>query len=90
MNTDVLIEVADRVSKRGDQIYEKIKSSEDDVAIPSITMYDALYCLKKYAKLFQQLILFRGLHFFSNEDTPQTARLEFNLEKRDKKSREGA
>lgn len=84
MDTDVLIEVTDKFSKKGDQIYQKIISSEDDVAITSITMYEALYGLMKYSKPFQQLFLFRVFDF-SNEDAQQAARLELNLEKKDKK-----
>lgn len=75
------IEVADRLSKKGDQIYDKIKSSQDDVAITSITMYEALYGLMKYAKPFQQLLLLHVFDF-SNEDAQQAAELELNLEKR--------
>jgi predicted nucleic acid-binding protein len=81
MDTDVLIEVADRFSKRGDQIYDKIRSSQDDVAITSITMYEALYGLMKYAKPFQQLFIFR-VFAFSNEDAQKAARLELELEKK--------
>lgn len=80
----MLIEVADRLSKKGDQIYERMKSSQDDVAITSITMYEALYGLMKYSKPSQQLFLFRVLNF-SNEDAQQAARLELNLEKKGKK-----
>ncbi|HEX9320018.1 MAG TPA: type II toxin-antitoxin system VapC family toxin [Nitrososphaeraceae archaeon] len=84
IDTDVLIEVADKISKKGDQIYEKIKSTEDDVAITSITMYEALYGLMKYSRPFQQLFLFRVFDF-SNEDAQEAARLEINLENRGKK-----
>ena len=45
IDTDVLIEISDKRSEKGDQIYQKIISSEDNVAITSITMYEALYGL---------------------------------------------
>ena len=38
IDTDVLIEISDKRSKKGDYIYQKIISSEDNVAITSITM----------------------------------------------------
>jgi predicted nucleic acid-binding protein len=67
IDTDVLIEISDKRSKKGDQIYQKILSSGDDVAITSITLYEALYGLMKYAKPFQHLFSFH-VYEFSNED----------------------
>ena len=84
IDTDVLIEISDKRSKKGDQIYQKILTSEDDVAITSITMYEALYGLMKYKKPFQHLFSFH-VYEFSNEDAQQAARLELNLEKKGKK-----
>jgi predicted nucleic acid-binding protein len=84
IDTDVLIEISDKRSKKGDQIYQKILTSADDVAITSITMYEALYGLMKYTKPFQHLFSFH-VYEFSNEDAQQAARLELNLEKKGKK-----
>ena len=80
----MLIEISDKRSKKGDHIYQKILSSGDDVAITSITMYEALYELMKYTKPFQHLFSFH-VYEFSNEDAQQAARLELNLEKKGKK-----
>jgi predicted nucleic acid-binding protein len=81
IDTDVLIEISDMRSKKGDHIYQKILTSGDDVAITSITMYEALHGLMKYAKPFQHLFSFHVCEF-SNEDAQQAARLELNLEKK--------
>ena len=84
IDTDVLIEISDKRSEKGDQIYQKIISSDDNVAITSITMYEALYGLMKYTKPFHQLFSFH-VYEFSNEDAQQAARLELSLEKKGKK-----
>lgn len=84
LDTDVLIEIADKASVKGDEIYQKIISTQDNVAITSITMYEALYGLMKYAKPFQQLFSFRVFDF-TTEDAREAARLEVNLEKKGKK-----
>jgi len=84
IDTDVLIELADKASVKGDEIYQKIISTQDNVAITSITMYEALYGLMKYAKPFQQLFSFQVFDF-TKEDAQQAATLEVNLEKKGKK-----
>lgn len=84
IDTDVLIELADKASVKGDEIHQKIISTQDNVAITSITMYEALYGLMKYAKPFQQLFSFQVFDF-TKEDAQQAARLEVNLEKKGKK-----
>ncbi len=79
-----MIEISDIQSEKGDQIYQKIISSEDDVAITSITMYEALYGLMKYSKPFHHLFSFHVFEFRS-EDAKQAARLELGLERMGKK-----
>ena len=53
-----LIEISDKQSEKGDRMHQKIISSEDNVAITSITMYEALYGLMKYTKPFHHLFSF--------------------------------
>ena len=84
IDTDVLIEISDKRSEKGDQIYQKIISSDDNVAITSITMYEALYGLMKHTKPYHHLFSFH-VYEFSNEDAQQAARLELSLEKKGKK-----
>jgi tRNA(fMet)-specific endonuclease VapC len=43
IDTDVLIEISDRQSEKGEIIYQKIISAGDDIAITSMTLYDTLY-----------------------------------------------
>ena len=88
IDTDVLIEISDRHSEKGDQIYQKIISSEEkDIAITSITLYETLYRLMKFKKPFYYLPLF-NVYEFSKEDSHQAAKLDLELEKKGKESKE--
>ncbi|HEX2408558.1 MAG TPA: PIN domain-containing protein [Nitrososphaeraceae archaeon] len=84
IDTDVLIEISDRGSEKGDQIYQKIISTEEDIAITSVTLYETLYGLMKFEKPFYHLSLFH-VYEFSKEDAHQAARLDLELEKKGKK-----
>ena len=84
IDTDVLIEISDKKSKNGEQIYQKIISSGDNVAITSITLYETLYRLMKSKKSIQHLLSFY-VYEFSKEDAQQGAKLELELEKKGKK-----
>ena len=87
IDTDVLIEISDKRSEKGDQIYQKIISSDDNVAITSITMYEALYGLMKYTKPFHHLFSFH-VYEFSNEDAQQAPDWSSAWRKRAKKLKE--
>lgn len=84
IDTDVLIEISDRRSEKGDQVYQKIISTGEDIAITSITLYETLYRLMKYKKPFYYLSLFH-VYEFSKEDAHQAVRLDLELEKKGKK-----
>ena len=84
IDTDALIEISDRHSEKGDQIYQKIMSTGEDIAITSITLYETLYGLMKSKKPFYYLSVF-NVYEFSKEDAHQAARLDLDLEKKGKK-----
>ncbi len=84
IDTDVLIEISDRRSEKGEQIYQTIISTGEDIAITSITLYETLYGLMKFKKPFYYLSLFH-VYEFSKEDAHQAARLDIELEKKGKK-----
>ena len=84
IDTDVLIEISDKKSKNGDQVYEKLISRGDNVAITSITLYETLYGLMKSKKSIQHLLSFY-VYEFSKEDAQEAAKLELELEKKGKK-----
>jgi predicted nucleic acid-binding protein len=84
IDTDVLIEVSDTLSKKGNSIYQKIIASGDDVALISITMYEALYGLTKYSKPFHHLFSF-PVYEFANEDAQRATKLDLDLDKKGRK-----
>ena len=84
IDTDVLIEISDKNSVKGNQIYEKIISRRENIAITSITLYETLYGLLKSEKPIQYLLSF-PVYDFSKEDAQQAAKFEIELEKREEK-----
>ncbi len=74
IDTDVLIEISDKNSVKGNQIFQKIISSRDNIAITSITLYETLYGLLKSEKPIQYLLSF-PVYDFSKEAAQQAANL---------------
>jgi tRNA(fMet)-specific endonuclease VapC len=84
VDTDVLIEISDKRSKKGKEMYQKIIANGDDIAITSITLYETMYGLKKFKKPFYYLSAF-PVYEFSKEDALLAAKLDLDLEKKGKK-----
>ena len=80
----MLIEISDKLSKNGEQIYQRIISSGEKVAITSITLYETLNRLIKSKNSIQNLSSF-PVYEFGKEDAQQAAKLEIELEKKGKK-----
>ena len=83
VDTDVLIEISDKRSNKGNEMYQKIIENGDDVAITSITLYETMYGLIKFKKPFYYLSSFR-VYEFSKEDALLAAKLDLDLEKNGK------
>jgi predicted nucleic acid-binding protein len=84
VDTDVLIEISDKRSKKGKEVYQKIIANGDDIAITSITLYETMYGLIKFKKQFYYLSAF-PVYEFSKEDALLAAKLDLDLEKNGKK-----
>jgi predicted nucleic acid-binding protein len=84
IDTDVLIEISDKNSVKGNQIYQKIISSKENIAITSITLYETLYGLLKSKKPIEYLLSF-PVYDFSKEDAQNAAKFEIEVEKKGKK-----
>jgi predicted nucleic acid-binding protein len=86
IDTDVLIEIFDKNSKRGEEALEKIKKIGEEVAITSLNLHEILYGLYKYTsdeKIDRVLLL--DVIGFQKEDARLSARLELESERRGKK-----
>jgi len=79
LDTDVLIEIIQKRSKLGKEIYEKILESGEDVVTSSINIHEFLYGLKKIGKEIEvNLPTFN----FTKEDAELSSFLEVELEKK--------
>jgi len=56
IDTDVLIEIFDRKSVKGDQALSRILDSGEDISITSINLHEILYGLQKYAKPVREVL----------------------------------
>ena len=84
LDTDVLIEISDKTSVKGEQAYQKILSRADNIAITSITFYEILYGLLKYKKSIQHLLSL-PVYDFNKLSAEQAAKFEIDLDKQGKK-----
>lgn len=50
IDTDVLIEIFDKKSEKGDETLKKILESDQNISITAINLHEILYGLQKYAK----------------------------------------
>ena len=84
IDTDALIEIMDKKSKKGECIFEKMEKSHEIFAITSITLYETLYFFMKKEKNISPIPLFR-VYGFSRESAQKAAELEIELEKKGKR-----
>jgi predicted nucleic acid-binding protein len=49
IDTDVLIEILDERSKKGEAALEKIEEAREDIALTSLNLHEILFGLYKYA-----------------------------------------
>jgi predicted nucleic acid-binding protein len=80
LDTDVLIEIFDRKSKRGDDILRRITESGEDVATTVINLHEILYGLEKYAKPIAEVALLPALDY-TKRDARLSALIELKGEK---------
>ena len=81
LDTDVLIEVFDRGSEKGDEALERILESGEDIATTSINLHEILYGLEKYAKPVREVLLLPVIDY-TKRDARISAKLELEAERR--------
>ena len=79
LDTDVLIEVFDRGSERGEAALEAIVESGEDIATTSINLHEILYGLEKYAKPVKDVLLLPVLPY-TKRDAQTSAEIELRSE----------
>lgn len=81
LDTDVLIEIFDKHSKRGDQAIEYLEQRDEDIAITSLTVHEILYGHYKQKKKLIEIQEMNTLDF-TKEDALLSAKLEYDAEKK--------
>lgn len=80
LDTDVLIEVFDRKSVKGDEVLRRLDRSGEDIATTAINLHEILYGLEKYAKPVREVLLLPVLEY-TKRDAGLSAELELKAER---------
>ncbi len=81
LDTDVLIEILDKKSKKGDEALGRLSQSAEQVATTAINMHEILYGLNKHAKPTETLLRLPAVNY-TKEDAILSAKLELEAERR--------
>jgi len=79
LDTDVLIEIFDKGSVKGDEALSRILDSSEDIATTSINLHEILYGLQKYAKPVKEVLLLPVLDY-TKRDAELSAEIELKAE----------
>jgi len=87
LDTDVLIEIFEKGSRKGDEAIQKIEELGEDIVITSLNLHEPLYGLYKHAgakklnKVYAKLLLLEILEF-EKRHARLSARLEAESERK--------
>ena len=79
VDTDVLIEIFDRRSEKGEESLERIRESGENISITSINLHEILYGLQKYAKPVEGILQLPVLNY-TKRDASLSAKMELDAE----------
>ena len=86
-DTDVLIEIFDKNSKKGEEALKRIEASGEDIALTSLNLHEILYGLYKYGDNPKiEKILTLEIVEFTKDDSRLSAKLEVKAEKKGNKT----
>ncbi len=80
IDTNVLIEIFDKKSQKGDEALNKIIESNENIIITAINLHEILYGLQKYAKPIKEILQLPVLNY-TKKDAKLAAELELKIEK---------
>ena len=81
LDTDVLIEIFDRGSIKGEEALERLVRCGEDICITVINLHEVLYGLSKYAKPVREVLRLPVLSY-RKEDAILASELGLKLERR--------
>lgn len=79
LNTDVLIEIFDKNSAKGEEALKKIIESNESISITVINLHEILYGLNKYAKPIKDVLRLPVLSY-RKQDAILASELELKME----------
>ena len=80
LDSDVLIEIFDKRSPKGDEALDKILESGDSVCTTAINLHEITYGLQKYAKPVKEILQLPVLNY-TKEDAHLSAKIELETER---------
>ena len=81
LDTDVLIEIFDKKSEKGNEALKRVLESKEDISITAINLHEIMYGLQKYAKPPKEVLRLPVLSF-SKRDATLSAKIELEAENR--------
>ncbi|MDI6820010.1 MAG: type II toxin-antitoxin system VapC family toxin [Candidatus Hodarchaeaceae archaeon] len=81
IDTDVLIEIFDKKSEKGEEVLKKVVESGEGIGITAVNLHEILYGLQKYAKPVKEVLQLPVLSY-TKEDASLAAELELEAEDR--------
>ena len=81
VDTDVLIEIFDKESNKGEIALKKLEESGEDVAITSLNLHEILYGHYKIGKKIKGISQINTIEF-NKKDAELSAKLEIEAEKK--------
>lgn len=83
VDTDVLIEIFDKKSEKGEYAIKKLEESGEDIAITSISLHEILYGHYKMNKKIKEISQITTIEYNKN-DAELSSKLELQVEKKGK------
>jgi len=85
IHADALLQILDKKSDKGQEIFEKLEKSKEIFAITSITLYDVQSLLiDKGIDISSSMIHLLQVYDFSKEDAQKAIEMELELKKKEK------
>ena len=83
LDSDIIIEVLDKNSDKGEALMHKIIQSGEEYCTSSVNMHEVLYEIEKYSKDFRSVLQLLTLEY-TKKDSELSAVLELSAERKGK------
>jgi len=80
VDTDVLIEILDKRSEKGDEALSRIEESGEEVAVSALTMHEVLYGVRRYGKTGTERVQLLEVIPFGRDEAVLSSDIEVKCE----------